>query len=293
MKIGLLDVDGHNFPNLPLMKLSAYHKRRGDIVEWWSAFNKYDIVYKSKVFNFTPDMEYPIQADEIFEGGTGYNLKSAIPYEVEHITPDYSLYPQYSEAYGFITRGCPNNCPFCIVTQKEGTASVQVADAQEFYTGQKTIKLLDPNLLACKDRVQILESLAATGAWVDFTQGLDIRLIDKEVIKLLNNIKTKIVHFAWDNPKEDLTPYFEAFAKHSTIKDRRRRSVYVLTNYNSTHEDDLMRIYTLKKMQFDPYIMIYDKQNAPRQTRLLQRWVNNKRIFMTCRTFEEYDSKLG
>ena len=303
MKIGLIDVDGHNFPNLPLMKLSAYHKRQGHDVDWFMPLYEYDKVYASKVFTFTPDYNTAIRADEVVWGGTGYSYmpelglsdfkNDKLPPEVESICPDYSLYPQYNEAYGFLTRGCPRNCAFCIVTQKEGCKSKRVADLGEFWTGQKTIKLLDPNLLACNDRERVLQELAASGVWVDFTQGLDIRFIDKGIIELLNKIKIKIIHFAWDNPKEDLTPHFEIFAKFSDVKDRRRRSVYVLTNFNTTHEDDLMRIYALRKLQFDPYVMIYDKQNAPRQTRLLQRWVNNKRIFMTCDTFEEYDSKRG
>lgn len=293
MRVGLIDVDGHNFPNLPLMKLSAYHKSQGDAVEWWMPLYSYDIVYKSKVFDFTPDIDYLPRADQIIEGGTGYSLKTVIPREIEHITPDYSLYPRHNEAYGFITRGCPNNCPFCIVTQKEGAATVQVADTQEFYTGQKVIKLLDANILACKNREKILERLADTGAWVDFTQGLDIRLIDKEVIQLLNKIKIKVVHFAWDNPGDDLAAQFRLFDEHSKLNHYTRRGVYVLTNYNSTHQEDLERVYALRDMGFNPYVMIYDKYNAPQQTRYLQRYVNNRRIFRSIGTFEEYDHRRG
>ena len=293
MKIGLIDVDGHNFPNLPLMKLSAHHKRQGHDVSFWMALEQYDIVYKSKVFDFTPDLDYVPQADEVFEGGTGYGNTATLPCEIEHITPDYSLYPQYSEAYGFLTRGCPRNCPFCIVTQKEGSTSKRVADLGEFWTGQKTIKLLDPNLLASNDRIQLLEQLAASGAWVDFTQGLDIRFIDRGIIELLNKIKIKIAHFAWDNPAEDLTAQFALFAEHSALKHYTRRGVYVLTNYNSTHTEDLERVYNLRDMGFNPYIMIFDKHNAPPQTRHLQRYVNNRRIFRTIDTFEEYDHKRG
>ena len=288
MKVGLIDVDGHNFPSLPLMKLSAYHKRRGDSVEIQMPHTHYDIVYKSKVFDFTPEKDEPIFADCIIEGGTGYSLQATLPPEVESIPPDYSLYPQYDEAYGFLTRGCPNACPFCIVTQKEGAASVQVSEIKDFCTGQKTIKLLDPNLLACVDREQILQDLAEAGAWVDFTQGLDVRLIDKEVIQLLNKIKVKIVHFAWDNPGEDLTAQFRLFDKYSALTHYTRRAVYILTNYNSTHAEDLRRVYTLRDMGFNPYVMIYDKQNAPKQTIDLQRWVNARQAFRTVERFEDY-----
>jgi radical SAM superfamily enzyme YgiQ (UPF0313 family) len=126
MKIGLVDVDSKNFPNLPLMKLSAYHKfcgiykQRGDTVSWAIGLEQYDILYMSKIFTFTPDDKTVYQSEEIIKGGTGYGLKNKLPDNIEHIYPDYSLYPQYHEAYGFLTRGCPRNCEFCIVGQKEG-----------------------------------------------------------------------------------------------------------------------------------------------------------------------------
>ena len=163
MKIGLIDVDSHHFPNLCLMKLSAYHKTKGDTVEWWNGFEKYDIVYKSKVFTevYTTEENTVIYADKIIEGGTGYDLENKLPYEIEHSYPDYSLYPKLTKdtAYGFLTRGCPRNCPFCIVSQKEGKQSVKVANLSEFWKGQKIIKLLDPNLLSCKDHIELLQQL--------------------------------------------------------------------------------------------------------------------------------------
>lgn len=291
MKIGLIDVDGHNFPNLPLMKISAYHKSLGDSVEWVNLFEHYDKVYQSKVFTFTPDFEYCVNADEIQLGGTGYDLKNKLLPCIENQCPDYSLYPEYSEAYGFLTRGCPRGCPFCIVAQKEGRKSIQVADLDNFYRGQKVIKLLDPNITACADRERLFEQLIESGAWVDFTQGLDIRLVEG-VEKLLSQIKVKMLHFAWDNPEQDLTKYFQNF-KSKTDFDMRRLKVYVLTNFDSTHKQDLYRIYKLREMGYDPYIMIYEKETAPRKTRLLQRWVNNKFIFHSVERFEDYDPKKG
>ena len=74
MRIGLIDVDGHNYPNLPLMKISAYHKAKGDSVEWYQPLihnigEPLDIVYKSKVFSFSQDYEYPINAKKVVGGG--------------------------------------------------------------------------------------------------------------------------------------------------------------------------------------------------------------------------------
>ena len=127
MNIGLIDVDGHNFPNLALMKLSAWHKARGDAVEWWWGFGAYDRVYMSKVFDttYSPDIPEPLNALEIIKDGTGYGLDNQLPDEVEHMMPDYSLYPELTKdtAYGFLTRGCPRGCHFCIVSEKEGRRS--------------------------------------------------------------------------------------------------------------------------------------------------------------------------
>lgn len=301
MKIGLWS-DHHNFPSLPAMKLSAYHKARGDTIELFDRWNSYDLVYASKVFSFTDDIDlYPVMADEIRKGGTGYciteesgkeifdNSKNTpLPKEIEHIYPDYSLYPQYQYAVGFLTRGCPRNCEFCIVGKKEGLCSNQVADLSEFWRGQKEIKLLDPNLLACKNHENLLIQLAESKATIDFTQGIDIRLTNPDNISLLNQIKTKIIHFAWDNPKQDLTKYFEAFSRCTKIKDKGRKSVYVLTNFNSTLDEDLYRIYTLRDLGFDPYIMIYQKETAPKEIKRLQRWVNCRRIFRAVERFEDY-----
>jgi len=252
-------------------------------------------------------MDFAIQADEIVSGGTGYAitlqngkevyrslLDRALPLEIEHQYPDYTRYPKMTQdtAYGFLTRGCPRNCGFCHVTCKEGPVSLHVADLDEFWNGQKKIKLLDPNLLAAKGRERLLSQLVESRAYVDFTQGLDIRMV-RDVTGLLDRVKIERVHFAWDNPEEDLVPHFRYYAETARPNKHRPPAVYVLTNYSSTHEQDLYRIYTLRDLGFEPYVMIYDKAHAPRETRLLQRWVNNRIIFNAVKRFEDYDCKVG
>ena len=298
MQVGLIDVDGHNFPNLALMKISAWHKAKGDTVEWCIPLFHYDIVYQSKVFDetYSPDIDWIPLADKVIKGGTGYGLDNKLPDEIEHIYPDYSLYPELTKetAYGFLTRGCPRGCSFCIVANKEGGKSYKVADLSEFWQGQKLIKLLDPNILACREHIELLEQLVKSKAYVDFTQGLDIRLTNERNIALINQIKLKEIHFAWDNAKDDLKTYFEqykALAKHKP--HGHYGTVYCLTNFGSTMEENLYRIYTLRDIGFNPYVMIYDKPNAPREIRYLQRWCNNKIIFNSCPRFEDYDYKKG
>lgn len=300
MRIGLIDVDGHNFPNLALMKISAYHKAKGDTVEWCIPMCQYDIVYQSKVFDdtYSNDIDYIPQAKKIIKGGTGYGLENRLPSEIEHIYPDYSIYPKFTEdtAYGYLTRGCPRNCSFCIVSQKEGRKSYKVADLTEFWDGQKFIKLLDPNILACKDHIDLLQQLADSKSYVDFTQGLDARLLTPSNIAIINKLKLKEIHFAWDFMKQEKTvlqglELYKSMAKHKP--HGYFGAVYVLTHFDTTFEEDLYRVNTLKELNYDPYVMIYDKPNAPRQSRMLQRWCNNKIIFGKIKNFKDYNTKLG
>jgi hypothetical protein len=293
VKIGLIDVDGHNFPNLALMKISAHHKAKGDQVEWAIPMLKYDIVYQSKVFDFSPDENTCIQCEQLIKGGTGYDLDNKLPKEIESIYPDYSLYNE-KKAYGFLTRGCPRNCPFCIVGKKEGLKSYQVADLEQFWNGQKEIVLCDPNLLACKNRLELLQQLVDSKAWIDINQGLDIRFMTEDVINKIRQLKLRMLHFAWDrdNQSDLILKNLETFRK-SVDYDFRKLRVYVLTNYETTFDFDLYRVYKLKELGFDPFVMIYDKENAPKQLRRLQRWVNNKFIFRSCEKFEDYKHEVG
>lgn len=185
MKIGLLAADSHNFPNLPLMKISAYYKAAGNRVEWWRADEEYDIVFCSVIFSETEVPEIT-NAKEVHFGGSGISLEKSLPDAIEHTTPDYSIYPQYDFAVGFLTRGCPRlNHTFCITPKKDGCVSRKVADLSEFWTGQKKISLLDQNLLACKERIDLLNQLAVSGAEIDFKGGLDARFVNEEVIDAL------------------------------------------------------------------------------------------------------------
>lgn len=298
MKIGLIDVDGHNFPNLPLMKLSAWHKQQGDSVEWYNPLlsGRMDKVYMSKVFTFTQDYQYFVDAEQVVKGGTGYFYPDGgqqLQKEIEHIYPDYSLYPKLCKdtAYGFLTRGCPRNCDFCIVGQKEGLCSTKVANLAEFWRGQKYIKLLDPNMFACKEWKELSEQLVESCAYIDFTQGCDIRIMTAEKAEMIKKMKIKQIHFAWDRiqDREKILPKFKAF-KEITNWDYRKMTVYVLTNFDTTIEQDLDRIYTLRNMGYNPYVMVYNKEHTKSTdiVRRMQRWVNNRIIFNTVPNFKDY-----
>lgn len=306
MKIGLIDVDGHNFPNIPLMKISAYHKNKGDSVEWYEPLlgGEYDIVYMSKVFSFSKDYQYPINAKKIIKGGSGYCIELIngkevynkdkdinLPSEIEHIYPDYSLYDIKDTAYGFLTRGCPRGCSFCHVATKEGKCSYKVADLNEFWKGQKNIVLCDPNILACKDWKELLQQVIDSKAKVEFNQGLDIRLMTEEKALMLKQIKQDIIHFAWDRyqEKDMIIPKFELFKRITQISEK-KLVVYVLCNYDTTFEQDLERVYTLRKIGYWAYITIYDKEHLPKNSKIrkLQRWCNCRWIFAKIDNFNDY-----
>lgn len=316
MKVGLMDVDAWSrggkvtFPNLALMKLSAWHKAHGDTVEWipYGFHGHYDRAYLSKVFSdeYSRDYPYYIDADEVIRGGSGYAITvengqevyhkendPQLPDEIEHTYPDYSIYPQFPDiAYGFLTRGCPRGCAFCHVAGMQGRRSRRVAQLSEFWNGQKNIVLLDANISACRECVDIFGELADTGSYVEFNQGLDARLLTTEKIEALNHVKYRRIHFAWDKYEEDLRGDFLRIAENLKRMNKRTVSCYVLTNFGSTHEQDLERVMFLRELGIQPYVMIYRKNTAPHLTRRLARWVNNPWVFWAVPTFDDYDTSV-
>lgn len=322
MLIGLIDVDGHHCPNLCLMKISAYHKSLDDHVEWWSADpnRQYDIVYMSKVFSdaYSLDHVTPTNAVRVIKGGTGYaislengkevynkELDPPLPAEIESMYPDYSLYPEYTgwglplkkqTAYGFLTRGCPRSCGFCHVAAKEGRCAHKVADLSQFWSGQGMIRLSDPNILACPDCEQLLTELKDSGAKIDFNQGLDARLITPSIAELLAGMKLSMVHFAMDTMssidavKRGISLYVSAYKRLRGRWNWRYAKVFCLTNFDTTHEQDMQRIKAIQECECQPYVMIYNKNSAPSITRRLQRWTNNTRLYAIFSDFAEYQA---
>lgn len=294
---------------MPLTKISAYHKLQGDTVEFVNHFTHYDKAYVSKVFGdeYSLADDTYINADEIVFGGTGFAITvengkevyhkerdKNLPDEIEHMYPDYSLYPELTKntAYGFLTRGCCNNCDFCLVSKKEGICSLKVADLSEFWRGQKNIVLLDPNILACKDIISLLQQLIDSKAKIDFCQGLDARFITEEVALLLKQIKVKMFHFAFDFMRNEkaIVKGLKTFVDVLGYDENKSRNcyVYVLTNYNTTFEEDMYRIKLIQECGLAPDVRIYRKGTAPRITRDLQRWCNNRFIYRSTPDFMDY-----
>lgn len=310
MRIGLIDVDAESrgkvtFPNLSLMKISAWHKEQGDSVEWYKPLlsGHMDRVYMSKVFGdeYTKDYAFPVDADEVIKGGSGYaisvvdgkefynpEMDEPLPPDVDHIMPDYGLYGIKDTAYGFLTKGCPRGCPFCHVANMQGRRVWHNSQLGEWWDGQKNIVLLDPNITASPCFDTYMNMLEHSGAWVDFSQGLDLRLMDEKKIEALNRVKWKRIHFAWDNPDDDMLPKLKMVMSGLKKASRRTITVYILTNFNSTHEQDLMRVMAVREAGAQPDVRIYRKPTAPRITRQLARWCNAPNIFWSVPTFDEY-----
>jgi hypothetical protein len=287
--IALIDVDS-KIPNIALMKLSAWHKARGDKVGWWCGqlFNGYyDKAYASKIFDFSQMPEGMPENVEI--GGSGYDLKKSLPPAIERLCPDYDLYPDCDYSLGFLTRGCSRKCPYCIVPQKEG--SIKIHQKWETFRNPngKYWVFLDNNILAFKGAADILAGIIEDKLEIDFNQGMDIRLVTPSIAGLLSRIKWKrFLRFAFDRIcLEESIPGKVEILERSGIKSH-RLLFYVLIGYDTSPEEDLYRVEMLREMKIDPFVMPYDKSDPYQKN--FSRWVNRKAIFKSVK-WEDYSNK--
>lgn len=234
------------FPNYALMKISAYHKALGDTVEWWLPNDVYDRVYSSKVFSFTPENQY-LPADTI-KGGTGYGLFSELPPEIDTMFPDYSLYPSCDYAVGYLTRGCPNHCRWCVVPRKEGAIKPYRTWQQVVRPDTDKLVLMDNNILACEYGIKQLESLINSGYKIDLNQGMDARLVTDDIAQILSKLKwIKYLRFSCDT-----TAQIEYIQKTAEMLGKRGIKPYRLFIYLLVTEDldnAEYRVEQLKKLR--------------------------------------------
>ena len=293
MKVGLFDIDS-KYHNLALMKLSAYHKQKGDETELYKPIfmKTYDRIYISKIFTKFHINECYIPENFYRAGGSGFDLERRLPEKIEHLMPDYSLY-NLDYSLGFTTRGCIRNCGFCIIREKEGNIK-EHAEVEEFLNPKSNIVvLLDNNFLALPSHIKKLQKYIDKGWRMDFNQGLDARLVNKENAKLFAKIKYKeMIRLAWDNIKDEseIMRGLELIIK-AGIRPR-NITVYVLIGFNTTFEEDLYRIQRLRKIKDErgsvkPYVMNYNNTLKSRKYKDFMRWVNNPWIFKSC-NWEEY-----
>ena len=290
MKVAVLDVDS-KIPNLALMKISQWHKKQGDEVEHYMplAHGLYDKIYASKIFNFSDGSD--IHSDMIV-GGTGIDLKISLPTEIEEIDPDYTLY-NYPHNIGFAQRGCRFKCGFCVVPKKEGKPK-SVNTIEKIWTQRTSdfIVLLDNDFFGNPDWADRIEEIKELDLTVNFSQGLNIRIISQKQAEALASVKfsninrtKKQVTFAWDQMRDEkvIKRGFQRVVD-AGIKPYQMQ-FYVLIGFNTTPEEDMHRVMMLKDWGCDPYAMPYDKTD-PYQKKFV-RWVNRRAIFKSC-TWEEY-----
>ena len=290
-KIGLIDIDGHNFPNLALMKISAYHKKNGDNVHWVDIGN-YDITYISKVFTFSPNF---IQGfgnyGKIVKGGSGFGMTKILPFHIDKLCPDYSIYPKFTNAYGFLTRGCPNKCNWCIVPKKEGNI-MPYSDIEDFLQDRKNAILMDNNVLAHEHGLKQIEKIIKLGIKVDFNQGLDARLITKDIAKLLSKVKwIDKIRLSCDsetmlNIVLKAISYFK-FKPHKFL-------VYMLLNDNLNSAYNIASIFRKNKIRINPqpFRDFKNKRIIFQWEKDFSRWGNKHEIYMSC-DFKDYIPRKG
>jgi len=293
MNIGLHDSDNTGFPNLALMKLSAWHKSHGDEVEWWNPLLTYDRVYSSKVFTFTP--ESPYLPENTVRGGTGYGIMDELPPEIDAMFPDYSLYPKCDHAIGFLTRGCIRKCPWCIVPKKEGRIRPYMSWREIKRPDSRDIVFMDNNVLACPWGLEQIEDMSGKNVRVDFNQGLDARLITDDVAKMLSRLKwIEFIRMSADTDAM-LDVVITAIKRLQEYGVKPYRAfVYVLVQDIESAERRAIALRDIGAVPFaQPYRDFTSNAEPPTELKDLARWVNHKAVFKTVRTFSEYKARRG
>ncbi len=299
MNIGLLPVDS-SYPNLALMKISAWHKKQGDCVEWYNPFNRYDKLYMAKIFSFTEDyLQYITNADIIEKGGTGYDIKKMLPPGIDRMQPDYSIYPSIDSktSYGFLTRGCPNKCKWCCVPAKEGNIAPYMDIEEIAVDGRNHIVLMDNNVLASDYGLEQIEKIIRLGLRVDFNQGLDARLVTDDIAKMLAKVKwVKRIRFGCDTPKqiEECERATSLIDKHG-YKGEYFFYCILLDDFNESFSR--VNHWRQKGQRFLPHCQPYRDLNNPHQTipqwqKDLASWADKKWVFRSCE-FKDFEPRKG
>ncbi|MCX4266806.1 MAG: radical SAM protein, partial [Firmicutes bacterium] len=231
-----------------LMKISAWYKRQGHNVEWWNPLKTYNRVYSSKIFDFTP--YNPYLPESTIRGGTGYAdipLDQTLPPLIDEMFPDYSIYPACDYAIGYITRGCPNNCRWCVVPSKEGDVKPYRNWQQLVRTDSQKLVLMDNNILASDWGIGQLESMTGSGYAIDLNQGMDARLVDEHIARILAGLKwIKYIRFSCDQQAqiEPIMRTAELLSKYG-VKPY-RLFIYLLVTEDI--EDAARRVEVLKRL---------------------------------------------
>lgn len=299
MNVALLAVDS-NYPNLALMKVSAWHKSQGDTVYWYNPFDTYDRLYMAKVFSFTPDYGFVIAnvRGEVVRGGTGYDIRSSLPGDMDRLQPDYSLYPAVDSrtSYGFLTRGCPNRCRWCVVPQKEGGIRPYMdVDEITLHGARPYAVLMDNNILACDYGLSQLEKIAERGYHVDFNQGLDARLVTLDVARLLARVRwIKRIRFGCDTTAQIV----ECERAISLVRQAGYKGEFFLYCILIDFDESFHRLSYWRKYKYVlPHAQPYRDLNNPHQRipqwqKDMAHWADRKELYRSC-DFKDFSPRKG
>lgn len=304
MRIGLHDAEREylkhkTFPNLAIMKISAWHKSQGDQVEWWNPLCRYDLVYSSKVFDFTPVDPYLQLADHLIRGGTGYTdlpVDNKLPREIDDMFPDYSIYPECDYAIGYLTRGCPNHCRWCVVPKKEGNITPYRRWQDIVRDDTQKLVLMDNNILSCEYGIMQLEGLAGSGYKIDLNQGMDARLVDNKIANILSRLDwIRFIRFSCDT-KAQIAPIQDAI---SLLGDNgiRPYKIFIYLLVTPDLQDASERVEALKRYKgINLYAQAERNERKGIMPNKAQLEFQQRYIYSGCyrkETWQEYCSRKG
>jgi hypothetical protein len=297
------------YPNIAIGKIARWHKERGDEVEWATVFEHYDVLYMSKIFNWSEDDLRYYDADKVVKGGTGYDIYSKLPEEIDRIQPDYSIYPNVPKdtAFGFLTRGCPNRCKWCVVPRKEGVIRPYMDVDEIAIEGRTNLVLMDNNILAAGDyAIEQMEKSINRKYKLDFNQAIDARLVTEENAKVLARVKwIRSIRFGCDTHKqiedcERAMELLEANGFHG------RYFLYTMLNddFSECYERTMYwwkRSKAVRIHHDGRYVDIHaqpyrDPDNPhrpiPQWQKDMAQWCNKKQYFSTF-PFEDFEVRVG
>lgn len=296
MEIGVYQLDG-KIPNLAIMKIVGFHEANGDHVEWYKGelfSEQYDKIYFSKLFSFTPT---PVLPHNAVIGGTGIDFTNKLPNEIENATPSYSLYPECNYHLGFSMKGCRFNCKFCCVPKKEGRP-YNYNSIDEILinpNGGNRLMLLDNDFFGGENWRQNLLRIIELKLKVCFVQGLNIRIITPDQAELLaqcnyqnSKFNQKYLTFAWDKYKDRTLIEKGIKICNDAGIPTRHMQFFVLIGFDTTPDQDLERVETLRDLGAMPFVMPYNKED--RYQKNFSRYVNHRATFKSVK-WSEYDYK--
>lgn len=294
MNIGITQIDG-KLPNVALMKVASYYEEFNANISAYipnrDNYLDYDLIYMSKIFDFTP---MPVIPKNALIGGTGVDFYNKLPLDIEVMPPSYTLYPECTYNIGFAMKGCRFKCKFCCVPVKEGKP-YNYSSIDELLINPKggnRLMLLDNDFFGNPLWELKLDRIINLKLKVCFAQGLNIRIITPlHATKLAkvnytnSKFNQKYLTFAWDRFKDERLIRKGIDVCVQAGIPTKHMQFFVLVGFDTSPDEDLYRIELLRSLGCLPFVMPYNKSD--RYQKALARWCNFRAIFKTV-SWEDY-----